>query len=100
MRILDDFAYGIIAQREIEGRDGKNTVDTDVSGLPVCRTAGRSCFAHEGNLSAARLQLLSLYMALRDESGEPLSREALRDALLNLIMCVTASVPRLVRLDT
>lgn len=60
VRILDDFAYGIIAQREIEGRDGKKgTGDSD---------------------------LLSLYMALRDESGEPLSRQALRDALLNLII--------------
>lgn len=59
VRIMDDFAYGIIAQREIEGRDGKNSADTD---------------------------LLSLYMALRDESGEPLSRQALRDALLNLII--------------
>ena len=28
---MDDFAYGIIAQREIEGRDGKNSADTDVS---------------------------------------------------------------------
>ncbi len=31
VRIMDDFAYGIIAQREIEGRDGKNSADTDVS---------------------------------------------------------------------
>lgn len=31
VRILDDFAYGIIAQREIEGRDGKKgTGDSDV----------------------------------------------------------------------
>ncbi|GAA5992515.1 hypothetical protein JCM10908_000857 [Rhodotorula pacifica] len=59
VRIMDDFAYDIIAQREIDGRDGKNPGDTD---------------------------LLSLYMALRDESGEPLSRQALRDALLNLII--------------
>lgn len=33
VRIMDDFAYGIIAQREIEGRDGKNSADTDVSNI-------------------------------------------------------------------
>lgn len=44
------------------------------------------------------LQLLSLYMALRDESGEPLSRQALRDALLNLIMWVAFRCSRIMTL--
>lgn len=82
---MDDFAYGIIAQREIEGRDGKNSADTDVSyGARYSRHEvlfPDSIFVRDGSP-----QLLSLYMALRDESGEPLSRQALRDALLNLIM--------------
>lgn len=39
VRILDEFAYEIISQREIEGRDGKSGADTDVSRAHLCRTA-------------------------------------------------------------
>ncbi|GAA5832431.1 hypothetical protein JCM11251_006452 [Rhodosporidiobolus azoricus] len=64
-RIIDDFAYGIIAAREEEGLGG---------------------FTGEQKKEAARLDMLSLYMSLRDEEGAPLSRKMVRDALLNLII--------------
>lgn len=64
VKVLDDFSYGIIDQRAQEGR---------------------------GNVTAsqkkdAELDLLSLYMAMRDENGQPMNRKALRDAVLNLII--------------
>ena len=55
IKTLDDFSYGIIDARE-------------KSGL--------------GNITADQkkedLDLLSLYMALRDENGQPLTRKQLR----------------------
>lgn len=63
IKTLDEFSYGIIDARE-------------KSGL--------------GNITADQkkedLDLLSLYMALRDENGQPLTRKQLRDAVLNLII--------------
>ena len=64
VKILDDFSYGIIDQRAREGLGNitaSNKKDTD-------------------------LDLLSLYMAMRDENGQPMNRKALRDAVLNLII--------------
>ena len=54
-KVMDDFAFDIIAQREKEGRHTLTSADKKESG-----------------------DLLSLYMALRDESGKPLTRRALR----------------------
>lgn len=59
-KVMDEFVYRIIDQREKEGlgnltRDDKKDV--------------------------ASKDLLSLYMALRDENGKPLSKKALRCAL-------------------
>lgn len=55
-KILDDFAYGIIKQREEQGL-GNFTGDKKV---------------------AESTDLLSLYMALRDENGQAMSKQALR----------------------
>lgn len=63
IKTLDDFSYGIIDAREKAGL---------------------------GNITADQkkddLDLLSLYMALRDENGQPMTRKQLRDAVLNLII--------------
>ncbi|ORY63680.1 putative cytochrome P450 monooxygenase [Leucosporidium creatinivorum] len=64
-KIIDEFAYSIIDQRQAEGRGN---------------------FTAETKKEAKNLDLLSLYMALRDENGQPMSRRALRDAVLNLII--------------
>lgn len=56
-KVLDDFAYSIIEQRETEGRGN---------------------FTAEKKQEAKNLDLLSLYMALRDENGQPMSKKALR----------------------
>ena len=63
VKVLDDFAYGIIDQREEEGRGNVTKEEKE---------------------EAKGMDLLSLYMAIRDEDGNPLSRRALRDAVLNL----------------
>lgn len=55
-KTIDDFAYGIIDEREKAG-DAAPTND-----------------------------LLTLYRELRDEKGHPLDRKALRDAVVNLII--------------
>lgn len=62
IKVLDEFSYKIIEQRESEGIVG---LEKDEAG---------------------KTDLLSLYMALRDESGKPMSKQALRDAVLNLII--------------
>jgi cytochrome P450 len=64
IKVLDDFSYGIIDEREKAGL-GNITAD---------------------DKKDKTLDLLSLYMALRDENGQPMSRKALRDAVLNLII--------------
>lgn len=56
-KIIDEFAYSIIDQRQVEGRGN---------------------FTAETKKEAKNLDLLSLYMALRDENGQPMSRRALR----------------------
>lgn len=56
-KIIDEFAYSIIDQRQEEGRGN---------------------FTAETKKEAKNLDLLSLYMALRDENGQPMSRRALR----------------------
>ena len=60
--VLDDFAYGVIddRQRDIDAQGEKD--------------------------DGAKMDLLSYYMAVRDEVGRPMSRKALRDAVLNLII--------------
>lgn len=58
-RILDDFAYGIIDQREAEGLGN---------------------FSSGQKKEKATLDLLSLYMSIRDDAGKPLTRRALRYA--------------------
>ena len=65
-KVIDDFAMGIIAQRE---REGLGNI-----------TAG------DKKKEVASRDLLSLYMALRDENGQPMSRKQLRDAVLNLVI--------------
>ena len=82
-KVLDDFAYGIIKQRELEGLGN---------------------FTAERKTEAGNTDLLSLYMhapksirsrahtdettrrALRDDNGKPMNKRALRDAVLNLII--------------
>lgn len=64
-KVLDDFAYGIIDERE---REGLGT------------------FTGDQKAEAGKTDLLSLYMAIRDENGVPMSRSALRDSVLNLII--------------
>ncbi|GAA6003661.1 hypothetical protein JCM10207_003534 [Rhodosporidiobolus poonsookiae] len=64
-RVLDEFAYGIIDQREREGRGN---------------------FVGSQKKEAAETDMLSLYMSLRDEQGAPLSRKMLRDSIFNLII--------------
>ncbi|ORY63681.1 putative cytochrome P450 monooxygenase [Leucosporidium creatinivorum] len=64
-KVLDDFAFKIIDERVKQGKgDIKKEQKDEVAGL----------------------DLLSLCMALRDENGQPMSRRALRDAVLNLII--------------
>lgn len=60
IKIMDDWAYGIIDERQ---RRGTHTI--------------------VGEKSDA-VDLLSLYMALRDENGQALNRKGLRDALVCL----------------
>lgn len=62
IEILDKFSFGIIDEREKDG------------------------LAHLSKEESGRQDLLSLYMALRDENGKPLDRRSLRDAVLNLII--------------
>ncbi|KAL8276743.1 hypothetical protein RQP46_010852 [Phenoliferia psychrophenolica] len=62
-KVMDDFAFGIISQREKDGLGNVTRADKLDS-----------------------TDLLSLYMALRDENGKPLSRRALRDSVMNLII--------------
>ncbi|GAA6058972.1 hypothetical protein JCM10212_001682 [Sporobolomyces blumeae] len=64
-KIMDDFAYKVINERE---------------------EMGRGNFTGAQKKEAADKDLLSLYMALRDENGQPMNRKALRDALMNLII--------------
>ena len=54
-KVMDDFAFKIISQREKEGLGNITRDDKQDS-----------------------TDLLSLYMALRDENGKPLSKRALR----------------------
>lgn len=56
-KIMDDFAFGVINEREATGRGN---------------------FTSSQKKEAADKDLLSLYMALRDENGEPMNRKALR----------------------
>ncbi|TNY20945.1 putative cytochrome P450 monooxygenase [Rhodotorula diobovata] len=65
VKVMDDFAYGVIDEREREGLGN---------------------FTGADKKEAADKDLLSLYMALRDENGEPLTRKMLRDAIFNLII--------------
>ncbi|BGP01480.1 putative cytochrome P450 monooxygenase [Rhodotorula toruloides ATCC 204091] len=64
-KVMDSFAYGVIEEREREGRGN---------------------FTGAQKKEAAEKDLLSLYMALRDDNGAPLTRKMLRDAILNLII--------------
>ncbi|GAA5904135.1 hypothetical protein JCM6882_003956 [Rhodosporidiobolus microsporus] len=63
--IINEFVYGIIEEREKEGR---NSV------------------SKEEKKEAQNTDLLSLYLALEDEQGEKLSKEQVRDACLNLLL--------------
>ncbi|GAA6057630.1 hypothetical protein JCM3770_005004 [Rhodotorula araucariae] len=65
LKVMDDFAYEVIDERDREGRGS---------------------FTGAEKKEAAETDLLSLYMALRDENGAPLTRKMLRDAILNLII--------------
>jgi len=60
VKVMDDFAYGVIDEREREGLGN---------------------FTGADKKEAADKDLLSLYLALRDENGEPLTRKMLRCAL-------------------
>jgi cytochrome P450 len=73
-KIIDEFAYGIIDQRQAEGRGN---------------------FTAETKKDAKNLDLLSLYMALRDENGQPMSRRALRYVMLVTSPAQTDSFPTL-----
>ncbi|GAA5933384.1 uncharacterized protein JCM15063_001301 [Sporobolomyces koalae] len=64
-KVMDTFAYKVIQERE---------------------EMGRGNFTGAQKKEAADKDLLSLYMALRDENGQPMNRTALRDALMNLII--------------
>ncbi|GAA5838846.1 hypothetical protein JCM5353_003486 [Sporobolomyces roseus] len=64
-KTMDTFAYKVIQEREEMGRGNFNASQKK---------------------EAADKDLLSLYMALRDENGQPMNRTALRDALMNLII--------------
>ena len=64
-KVMDDFAFAVIKERE---------------------EMGRGNFTGSQKNEAADKDLLSLYMALRDENGQPMNRKALRDALMNLLI--------------
>lgn len=77
-KVLDDFAYGIIRQREADG------LHTIVDGKA---------------LESEKKDLLSLYMELRDENGKPMSKVALRYVLLSPSLadsCLSDSVINLI----
>lgn len=57
--VLDEFAYDVIDKRELE---------------------------QKGDITHSRTDLLNLYLSIRDDNGQPLSRTALRDAILSLIV--------------
>ena len=55
--VMDKFAFGVIKERE---------------------EMGRGNFVGSQKKEATDKDLLSLYMALRDENGQPMNRKALR----------------------
>ncbi|GAA5902147.1 hypothetical protein JCM8208_002488 [Rhodotorula glutinis] len=65
IKVMDSFAYNVIDEREREGLGN---------------------FTGADKKEAGEKDLLSLYMALRDENGAPLTRKMLRDAIFNLII--------------
>lgn len=62
-KTISDFAYGIIDQRAKDLESG-----------------------YTSEKGAGSTDLLTLYMALRDEKGEPMSRKALRDAYVQFFL--------------
>ncbi|KAM0788869.1 hypothetical protein ACM66B_002954 [Microbotryomycetes sp. NB124-2] len=64
-KILDDFCFKVIEERQQKGLGNMTKEDKG---------------------EAASLDLLSLFMALRDDQGQPMSKSALKDACLNLII--------------
>ena len=70
-QLMDSFAYGVIDARQ---REMAAQVDKK-------EESGNS-------------DLLAYYFAVRDENGQPMSRKALRDAVLNLIIAgVSSPIP-------
>ncbi|GAA5858916.1 hypothetical protein JCM1840_006617 [Sporobolomyces johnsonii] len=66
-KTIDEYAFGLIDQREKE-------LAEKVSG------------SESGNGEEERDDLLSLYMEIKDDSGKGLTRKALRDATLSLLL--------------
>lgn len=67
-KVLDDFAYDIIDRREAEGL---HTIVGDQKGAE----------------KDGKMDLLSLYMQLRDENGKPMAKKALRSVIsLSIIL--------------
>ncbi|GAA6032203.1 hypothetical protein JCM8097_007123 [Rhodosporidiobolus ruineniae] len=64
-KTIDQFVYGIIDQREAEGKNS---------------------FTKEEKKEAEYTDLLSLYLAVEDEQGAKLSKQHVRDAALNLLL--------------
>lgn len=67
-QVMDSFAYGVIDDRRRE-------------------------MAAQGEKKENAQDLLGYYLAVRDENGQPMSRKALRDAVLNLIIAGVSLAP-------
>ncbi|GAA5961940.1 hypothetical protein JCM21900_001155 [Sporobolomyces salmonicolor] len=66
-KTIDEYAFGLIDQREKE-------------------LAAKASGSESGNGEENREDLLSLYMEIKDDSGKGLTRKALRDATLSLLL--------------
>lgn len=82
IKVLDEFSYNIIDQRKLLGFAGW-LVETEANFLIAGESEGIVGLDKE---AAGKTDLLSLYMAIRDETGKPMSKRALRDSVLNLII--------------
>lgn len=80
IKVLDEFSYNIINKRQsifISAATHADWLDS---------TGESEGIVGLDKNEAGKTDLLSLYMAIRDESGKPMSKPALRDAVLNLII--------------
>lgn len=103
-KVLDDFAYRVIDEREREGRgnfvssEKKEAADKDVRRVASRLLSTAFVASAVKSLTHPPIQLLSLYMALRDENGAPLTRTMLR-WVITLLLASHVAVSNPLRLQ-